>query len=323
MKNKISKWEEPLCNICGSPSKKTIYTDLTYWEYPGKFQIVKCSRCGLTFTSPRPNISEMEKYYESKMYFGRDVASDYEIEDSANRELHYGPMYDLILTKKKYGSILDIGAGTGMLLSKFKDEGWEVDGVELTGSAVRYCKKKYGINLRKGDFLDKKINNKYDVVVLNGALEHLHKPLETLTKARSLLKNRGIIVVSIPNSASIGRKLFGRNWFAWQPPRHLYHFTPITVKTLFNKAGFKKINILFSYDVQNKYILFQSARYMLSPKFKKKKTGGLVNSEGAFKKTFSIKKEIGKVIFYVSSNILSLIEPLIKKSEVIIVYAEK
>jgi len=320
---RVNSWEVPICNLCGSKKYKIIYKSLTYWEYSGKFRIVRCISCGLIFTSPRPRLLEMEKYYKSKMYFGRDVKKIDSMNDKEGNELSYGPVYNLVFNKKKKGKVLDIGAGTGMLLSKFKDAGWYVDGVELTKSAVSYAKKKYGINLRQGDFLDKKFNNLYDIVILNGSLEHLHKPLETLRKAKSLIRRKGSIVISVPNSDSLGRMIYGRSWFPWQPPRHLYHFSPKTITRMLKKAGFRKIKILHSYDIQNYYILFQSARYAISPKFKKKKSGGLVNPGAPFKSSFSPLMGIGKVLVVIFAYLISKIEPIIRRGEVMIVYAEK
>lgn len=319
---KVNSWEVPICNLCGSKKYKIIYKSLTYWEYNGKFRIVRCISCGLIFTSPRPQLAEMEKYYESEMYFGRDIEAKDNINDEEGSELSYGPVYNLVFNKKKKGKVLDIGAGTGMLLSKFKDAGWDVDGVELTKSAVLYAKKKYAINLRQGDFLDKKFNNFYDIVILNGSLEHLHKPLETLKKAKSLIKKKGMIVISVPNSDSLGRMIYGRSWFPWQPPRHLYHFSPKTITQMLTKAGFRKIKILHSYDIQNYYILFQSARYAISPKFKKKKSGGLVNPDAPFNSSSSPIIEVGKILAVTFAYLISKIEPIIRKGEVMIVYAE-
>lgn len=322
-KSKVNIWETPLCSVCGKSEKKVLYNDMTYWEYPGKFQIVQCIKCKFVFTSPRPVLHEMEKYYETEMYFGRNVKKNDSFEDNQTREMHYGPMYDLILSKKVKGKIIDIGAGTGMLLSKFKEAGWGVDGVELTQSAVSYAKKKYGIKLRKGDFLEKRIEDKFDVVVLNGALEHLHEPSKTLLKAHTILKKKGIIAISVPNYDSLGRRMFGKNWFAWQPPRHLNHFSPTTITRILKNAGFKNVKIGHSFGIQNEYIIFQSARYMMSPKFKKKNTGGLVDPKKAFVPQFSLKKELGKAFFKIVSMSLSIIEPVIKKGEVMVVYAEK
>ena len=92
---------------------------------------------------------------------------------------------------------------------------------------------------------------------------------------------------------------------------------------MLKKAGFRKIKILYSYDIQNYYILFQSARYAISPKFKKKKSGGLVNPGAPFKSSSSPIIEVGKILTAVFAYLVSKIEPIIRKGEVMIVYAEK
>jgi len=322
MRNK--NWEKPVCNLCGKNDQTILYKNLTYWEYPGIFQIVKCNNCSLIFVSPRPRISDINKYYEQENYFGRDINSERkDLNYKQERKNVYENVYKLILNKKTSGKILDIGAGTGLFLTKFKDLNWKIDGVELSRDAVLYARKQYDIKLKQGDFFDFSFSrNSYDVIALNGALEHLYNPQETLKKAYSILKTGGIIVFTVPNVESLGNKIFGRRWFPWQPPRHLYHFSPTTTRRMLNNSGFKKINIYHNYWLQNYYILFQSLRYGYSPKFVLKKTGGLKNST-VTKNKFYFKKEFGKIAGKIFAFTLSLIEPMIKRGEVLIVYAKK
>ncbi|CAN5117256.1 hypothetical protein BH11PAT1_BH11PAT1_4850 [soil metagenome] len=315
-------WEIPDCNYCGSKKYHILYKNLTYWEYPGRFQIVQCTRCQLVFTSPRPIPSEIGKYYIQENYFGtQDAGKKNDLTDSITM---FSPMYARIDTEKKPGKILDIGAGTGSFLYYYKQKGWKVDGVELMKTAVTYAKKHYGITLRNGDFFDFSFTKKsIDVVSLNGALEHVYNPLQTLQRIESLLKDDGLLIFSVPNYASVGRILFGRNWFPWQPPRHLYHYSPKVIKKMLRKAGFTNISITYNYWLQNYYILFQSLRYTASPTFKKTSMGGLVTPFDQRKKTFSLKKYLGKIAGETFARILAFIEPFIKKGEVMIVYAKK
>lgn len=316
------KWEEPTCNLCGSSKNKVLYDSMTYWEYDGVFRTVLCTRCKLVFVNPRPVLKDIHNFYENKNYFGRDIKIGEEKNDIDEREEAYGNIYKIILNQRSKGSILDIGAGTGLFLSKFKDLKWNVTGIELTTPAVKYAKKQYGIKLLQGDFLKYNFKKEsYDVITLNGALEHLHDPLQTLEKIYPLLKKDGILIFSVPNVESIGNKIFGRDWFPWQPPRHLYHFSPNTITKMVNKAGFKYVRIYHNYWVHNKYIIFQSIRYKLSPKFEKKETGGLKKQKVVNKKTF--KKEIGKFIAEILSYSIAFIEPYIKKGEIQIVYVKK
>lgn len=320
---KKNNWEIPICNLCHSSKQKILWKDITYWEYRGIFRIVKCLNCDLVFLSPRPKITEISPYYEQENYFGRNISyNTIEYDDKKEKEFAYGKIYDIIFSTKHSGSILDIGAGTGLFLSKFKDEEWDVKGVELMKDAVKYSKNRFGIKLSLGDFFTAKFSeNSFDVVTLNGVLEHLHKPQEALNKIYSLLKKDGLIVFSVPNVTSLGNVIFGKDWFPWQPPRHVYHFSPNTATKMLKNAKFNEIHIEHDYWLQNQYILFQSLRYSKSPKFQKSKSGGLLHKDE--KSKISIKKELGKIAATIFSYTIAYIEPFIKKGEVMIVYAKK
>lgn len=321
---KKSLWERPNCNLCGSKNYGIMHEKLSYWEYEGIFRIVKCKQCSLVYLHPRPPVTEIGKYYESENYFGRDIAHEQKLDDAQTREEVFSPAYDVIFKKKKKGKILDIGAGTGLFLSKFKEKGWDVDGIEITSDAVKYAKKFYNVRLRQGDFFDFSLpKGAYDVVALNGALEHMHHPLETLMKSHEYLKKGGLVILSVPNVEGLGRHIFKKNWFPWQPPRHLYHFSPKTARMILEKAGFESIVIKHTYAVQNSYILFQSMRYSKSPKFALKETGGLIDQALVEVKSSSLKVKLGKHIWKLLVSILAKLEEYIGRGEVILVYAKK
>lgn len=316
------KWEKPACNICKGNSFKKILTDIITWEHPGKFNIVKCNSCGLLFLSPRPVSNEIIKFYPKKSYWGKDItSSEGQNKYREDGEKAYAPLYSLILSHKKEGKILDIGAGTGLFLAKFADKKWQVDGIEFSKDAVAYAKKTYAITLKTGDFLDYKFLEKsFDVVTLNNSLEHLYDPLGTLKQIYKILKDDGILLITVPNIESIGMKIFSANWYPLQPPRHLYHFSPSTISAALEKTGFSITEIKHSYWVHNYYSLFESFRFFFSPRFRTKNYSG--NSSNIYKKNYPI-KEIGKVFGRIFAFTFSLIEPFFKKGETIIVYAQK
>jgi hypothetical protein len=61
-------------------------------------------------------------------------------------------------------------------------------------------------------------------VVLWHALEHLPDPAGALRDAAARLEAGGVLVVAVPNAASLQARLFGDRWFALDIPRHLFHF---------------------------------------------------------------------------------------------------
>ena len=49
--------------------------------------------------------------------------------------------------------------------------------------------------------------------------------------------------MSMPNPSGIGRKIYGRDWFHLDPPRHLCLATPSRVKRMLEQAGF--VDVVF------------------------------------------------------------------------------
>lgn len=322
-------WERPRCNNCSSRKYRTFLKDITLWEYPGLFKIVECTKCKLKYLSPRPKKKFIGKYYLED-YWGRNLM-DFEyknIQLEKEREKLYKNIYKNILQVRKKGSIFDIGAGTGIFLTKFKDLGWDVDGIELSREAVKYSRKVNNIKLKTGDFNDMKLNRKsYDVVTLNSSLEHTYNPKKALARVYSLLKKDGMVVVTVPNIDSLGAKLFKRKWLPLHPPKHLYHFSEKTLKNMLKNCSFEIKRVSHWYFQHGYYGIFESIRYMLSPKFEMKKGGGLIEKkEDVFLKDIKrnpFKKEVGKLAASVVAFVITVFGGASKHGETVTIYAKK
>lgn len=321
-------WEKPNCNNCDQKTFEVFLKDITIWEYPGKFRIVKCAKCHLKYLSPRPTKDNISAYYESENYWGKNVL-DYKnpSEDKGNlREKLYGNIYREILKYNKKGQIFDVGAGTGIFLTIFKDLGWKIDGNELSTDAVNYAKKVYKINLKKGDFNTSCIINKrYDVVTFNSSLEHLYDPKMALNKAFKMLKKDGLLVITVPNIESLGQILLKKNWWPLHPPKHLYHFSPKVLSNMMMDAGFRINKVSHWYFHHGYYGIFESLRYKMSPKFSKNEGGGILEQTKHYNKSkkLLVKKKLGKIGASVVSYIIPAMGALIRKGETITIYAKK
>jgi 2-polyprenyl-3-methyl-5-hydroxy-6-metoxy-1,4-benzoquinol methylase len=318
-------WEYPKCNYCGKNNYKVLWNKVKTWITDGEFRIVKCINCNFVYLSPRPKKQYIINYYPPETYWGLEIVNSKNRTSSKERDAAYGFLYNQILKKKKIGNILDLGAGTGLFLSKFIDLHWGTYGVELSKEACDYAKKVYGLNLITGSFPEVKLpTGAYDVITLNGCLEHLYQPKESLIKIHKLLNKDGIVEITVPNFNSLGKLIFGKHWYALQPPSHLYHYTPDTITNMLKHAGFRSIEINHNYRKHNLYILFESLRLSFSPKFKGNNITSFINTEPISNKNIlSIKTEIGKYIAKITTLVLATIEPIVKKGEVITIYAKK
>jgi SAM-dependent methyltransferase len=94
--------------------------------------------------------------------------------------------------------VLDIGCGYGSVSSEFLNRGCKVSGVELNSDAIAVCRN-LGIEIFQQDLsLPLNIDKNFDIILLLDILEHMFDPLELLYQAKSLLKEDGCILVTVP-----------------------------------------------------------------------------------------------------------------------------
>lgn len=78
----------------------------------------------------------------------------------------------------------------------------------------------------------------FDVITLWHVMEHLEPLNEVWETLNSLLTEKGVLIVAVPNCSSYDARKYGAYWAAYDVPRHLWHFTPGTIQQLGSKHGF-------------------------------------------------------------------------------------
>lgn len=120
-----------------------------------------------------------------------------------------------IKTKRRF---LDVGCGLGHLVLYAASEGMDATGVDISERAIKACRETAGLlNLsHRVDFYSGLIEEldlpeaSYDLVLCNQVLEHIPDEASFLRCLRSLLKNEGHAVLSVPTSASPTHRI--RKW---------------------------------------------------------------------------------------------------------------
>jgi SAM-dependent methyltransferase len=135
--------------------------------------------------------------------------------------------------------VFEFGAGSGNDLVVFRSAGWELSGCEPSEHACRVAAER-GVLLQCCQAEAAEIApDSVSCVLLNNVFEHLHDPARVLDMSRHALVQDGVLVLIIPNHASWAARLFGAAWPAFDAPRHLWGFSPRSVKTLLGRHGFK------------------------------------------------------------------------------------
>lgn len=199
------------------------------------FELVYDADFDMLKTFPQPDMESLAKYYES---------SDYISHTDEKRGL-FSSLYQIVkkwsLQKKTkiifeqnsgIGSLLDVGAGTGEFLKVTKEKGWDVHGMEPNENASSLAFEK-GIILKSS--LSYFQGKQFDVVTLWHVLEHVPNLDEIIIQLSSLLKPNGTLIIAVPNFKSYDAKHYNEFWAAFDVPRHLWHFSKVSMKKLFSK----------------------------------------------------------------------------------------
>jgi SAM-dependent methyltransferase len=138
--------------------------------------------------------------------------------------------------------VLDAGAGTGRLVASLDEHGFLATGIEPSersaGAAVDA-----GRPVRRVAIEEHVLEEELDAVVLWHVLEHLSDPGAALQQLSGWLGPGGLLLVAVPNPASLQARIAGAAWMHWDVPRHRLHLTPRGVGALLARAGFEPVRV--------------------------------------------------------------------------------
>jgi SAM-dependent methyltransferase len=141
-------------------------------------------------------------------------------------------------TKMKQGNLLDYGTGTGYFPHTMVGRGWHAKAIEKSAKAREFAHDHFSLEVEAEDALATYPDASFDVITLWHVMEHLEHLNEMWQSLSRLLKDRGVLVVAVPNPASKDAEMYREMWAAYDVPRHLWHFTPSTMTEFGSKYGF-------------------------------------------------------------------------------------
>lgn len=234
------------CPICS----EQLLTPVFEIETVRKYSIVLCQSCQLVFALPRPSTEELDTFYTSE-YFKRGSGTshglgyaDYRIsaEPNARRQWQDLNIYTSLaaVTPKK---LLDVGCATGGFLAEAQKTGeWNCLGVELSQEAVDVAQNEFGLSVIRGDIWSPSLKpDTFGLITMWHILEHLIHPFDAAKRAHELLAPKGKLFIELPNWNSLGRMIRESSWSQLKPPEHINFFTPYSLRTAVEKAGFEVV----------------------------------------------------------------------------------
>ena len=191
-----------ICPLCGSINTKEIA------RVDEKFKLAKCRNCGFVFAIPRPSMEELNEYYNTdyKYNYEPEPLSKEKVASSVKQLHHLIKLYN-----PNTRDILDIGCSYGHTIYGLKQYGYNVEGTELSISACEFASKYYGLKIYNSEFPPDELQENYDVILMSQLIEHVLDPLLFLKKAKSYLKDGGIVFIGTPNTNCILFDIFGKH----------------------------------------------------------------------------------------------------------------
>jgi len=218
------------CSACGCLQIMTVPGDLAR-HYPPNYQAYK-DYTRKAHNKTRSFFDSRRARYElmDRGWFGRFLAMFYPAPDYVRWCSKMGIRQD--------ASILDVGCGTGRLLSRMLVGGFtHLRGIDpfirenivFNQNAIIYKQ-----DLPAHIAMSKK---KYDLVMLHHSFEHMDNPRQVLAWCSELMADDGWLLIRIPLADSEAWEQYRENWYALDPPRHLYLHTSKSMRLLVEGCG--------------------------------------------------------------------------------------
>ncbi|MEK6715223.1 MAG: class I SAM-dependent methyltransferase [Candidatus Omnitrophota bacterium] len=256
-KNKSWSKENINCPICGASQSRKLgirgnreYFGADQSAEPHIFtDVVQCIICDFIYTNPMIRGLEFidkEHYNNSEKY---QATQD-------NPSIMFQKRLSFIAKYKKYGCLLDVGAGKGEFLWEARKNGWEAIGVEPSPNLCQFAREHYKLTIYEG-FLGQVLDipkSYFDIVAINHVLEHVDRPYELLKLIAEYLADNGLVFIEVPNADSYFLRIIdfyfkmkGLNWSSrlspLHPPYHKYGFTEKSLTYLLKQCNYQIIEL--------------------------------------------------------------------------------
>lgn len=148
------------------------------------------------------------------------------------------------------GRWLDVGFGNGSLLTTAAEFGFEVVGLDMRPATVAMMRD-FGYEAHAVDIEDYRPSELFDVVSMCDVLEHMPHPKKALERVHGMMRDGGLLFVSMPNSDAFLWQTLTKNGVNpyWAEIEHYHNFGRRRLYALLRASGFEPR----SYAVSQRY----------------------------------------------------------------------
>lgn len=150
--------------------------------------------------------------------------------------------------------VIDLGCGPGIFSDYLAQKGCIVTGIDGSEAMIELCQQKKTMAnvqyvLQSLPLTSPMAYAPQDVVLLSSVLEYVDDMEDVLEQAGNLLKSKGLLIVSIPNHASIYRAVERLLFWLTKRPRYFAYIRPVATEERFNgqlnELGFEPLETVY------------------------------------------------------------------------------
>lgn len=208
---------------------------ITDHRYGTTGTLVRCQNCGFVQCTDFAHAVELTAFYEKL------IDPDYEA-TRAQRTLQAERLLALLQPFRLPGlqSLLDIGAGSGILVEAAAQRGFSPVGIEPSRWLANQAHMR-NLPVVCGVLPHRDIHREFDFVTLIDVLEHVSEPLALLQEAARQLARDGTGLLVVPDAGSFTARLLGGRWWHCRIA-HVGYFNRRALHIIFERAGLKIVD---------------------------------------------------------------------------------
>ncbi len=232
------------CPVCGATEPRVLFRqDFAAVESATPvtgYDVAVCGTCGCGYADGIPDQRAFDRYYRemSKYEYHQREGAESEF-DQRRLELIAGIIAPHV--PRPDARILDIGCATGRLLANLRERGFtRVVGLDPSPACATAAKRLYGIDVHTMTLADLgATDERFDVAILVGVLEHLRDLDEAFVHLRTILNPGGLLYVEVPDATTFA------DWpnapYQDFSTEHLNFFAPVSLENMMSRRGFSPV----------------------------------------------------------------------------------
>ena len=203
---------------------------ITDARYGATLPLRRCRRCGFVFADGAP---------DDLLTLYRQLADSGYVATADTRALQMKWLLDHVFQHRPPpATLLDVGAGNGLLVAEASRRGIDAIGVEPSHAMVTHAREA-GLPVVEGTLSDPLLTKRtYDAVTVIDVIEHVTAPVPLLRDAAARLAVDGILILVTPNIASVPARLMGKRWWHFRLA-HIGYFSPSSLAYAARCAGLR------------------------------------------------------------------------------------